>query len=85
MIIIGLRKKVLYKIIQYFPKPYELFKGDIIVKADMCNYATKADLKSETGIDTSGFTLKSNIGSLKDEVDKIDVEKFENAQTNYAI
>ena len=38
---------------QYFPKPYEPFGGDINAKADMSNYATKADLKNATEIDTS--------------------------------
>ena len=32
---------------QYFPKPYESFGGDIKVKIDLCNYATKTDLKME--------------------------------------
>ena len=48
---------------QYFPKPYEHFGGDINVKVDLSNYATK-------GIDTSNFALKSNLASLKTEVDK---------------
>ena len=30
---------------QFFPKPYEPFGGDINVKVDLCNYATKSDLK----------------------------------------
>ena len=30
---------------QYFTKPYELFGGDINVKVDLSNYATKAVLK----------------------------------------
>ena len=29
--------------IQYFPKPYESFGGDINVKVDLSNYATKTD------------------------------------------
>ena len=33
-------KKELYKMNQYFPKPYELFGGDINVKVDLSNYAT---------------------------------------------
>ena len=28
---------------QYFPKPYEPFGGNINVKVDLSNYATKAD------------------------------------------
>ena len=30
---------------QYFPKPYEPFGGDINVKVDLLNYATKQTLK----------------------------------------
>ena len=61
---------------QYFPKPYEPSGGDINVKEDLSNYATKFDLKNATGIDTSGFALKPNLASLKAEVDKIDVDKL---------
>ena len=44
---------------QFFPKPYEPFTGDINVKVDLSNYATKADLKNATGIDTSNLAAKS--------------------------
>ena len=37
---------------QYFPKPYEPFRGDIRVKVDLSNYATQIDLKNAIGIDT---------------------------------
>ena len=33
---------------QYFPKPYELFGGDINVKVDLSPYPTKSDLKNAT-------------------------------------
>ena len=49
---------------QYFPKPYEPFGGEINVKVDLSNYATKADLKNETGIDTSKLAAKSDLVSL---------------------
>ena len=55
---------------QYFPKPSEPFGGDINVKVDLSNYATQADLKNSTGIDTSGLAAKSDLASLKDEVDE---------------
>ena len=42
----------------------------------MSGYPTKTELKSATGIDTSKFELKSNLASLKTEVDKIDVDKL---------
>ena len=60
---------------QYFPKPYELFGGDINVKVDLYNYATKTDVKNISHVDTSSSALKSNLASLKTEVDKLDIDK----------
>ena len=42
----------------------------------MSNYATKTDLKNATRIDTPNFALKSNLASLKAEVDKLDIDKL---------
>ena len=61
---------------QYFSKPYEPFGGDINVKVDLSNYATKTDIKNISHIDTSSFALKSNLASLKTEVDKLDIDKL---------
>ena len=61
---------------QYFPKPYEPFGGDINVKVDLSNYATKADMKNISHVDTSSFALKTNLASLKTEVDKLDIDKL---------
>ena len=61
---------------QYFPKPYEPFGGDINVKVDLSDYATKTDIKNISHIDTSSFALKSNLASLKTEVDKLDIDKL---------
>ena len=61
---------------QSFPKQYEPFGGDINVKVDLSNYATKADIKNIVHIDTSSFALKSNLASLKTEVDKLDIVKL---------
>ena len=33
------------KMSQYFPKPFRSFGGNINVKVDLSNYATKTDLK----------------------------------------
>ena len=44
---------------QYFPKQYEPFGGDINVKVDLSNYATKADIKNISHVDTSIFAQKS--------------------------
>ena len=59
-----------------FPRPYEPFGGDINVKVDLSNYATKTDIKNISHVDTSSFTLKSNLASLKTEVDKLDIDKL---------
>ena len=59
---------------KYFPKPYKPFGGDINV--DLLNYSTKTDLKNVTNVDTSSFALKTNLGNLKTEVDKLDIYKL---------
>ena len=60
---------------QYFPKPHEAFSGDINVKVYLSNYATKADIKNISHVDTPGFALKTNSANLKTEVDKLDINK----------
>ena len=67
---------------QYFRKPYKSFGGNINVKVDLSNYATKADLKNATGIDTSKLAAKSALASLKAEVDKIDVDSLKTVPVN---
>ena len=52
------------------------FRRDIKVKLDLSNYATKTDLKNVTHVDVHSFASKTNLASLKTEVDKIDVEKL---------
>ena len=52
----------------YFPKQYELLGGDINVKVDLSNYATKADIKYISHVDTWSFALKTNLASLKTEI-----------------
>ena len=56
---------------QYFPKPYDPFSRSINVKVDLSNYATKADIKNISHVDTSRFALKT-----KNEVDKLDIDKL---------
>ena len=61
---------------KFFPKLHESFGGDINIKADLSNYATKTDIKNISHVDTSSFTLKSNLARLKTEVDKLDIDKL---------
>ena len=62
--------------IQYFSKPFRSFGGNINVKVDLSNYATKTELKNVTQFDTSSFALKKNLASLKSEVDKLEIDKL---------
>ena len=50
---------------QYFPKPFKSFRGNINVKVDLLNDATKTDLKNVTHVDITSFALKKNLASLK--------------------
>ena len=61
---------------QYFPKPSEPFGGDINIKVNLSDYATKVDIKNISHVDTSRFALKSNLASIKTEVDKLDIDKL---------
>ena len=42
----------------------------------MPNYATTASLKRVSGVDTSNLAAKSDLVSLKADIDKTDVEKL---------
>ena len=61
---------------QYFPKPFKSFGGNINVRVDLSNHATKTDLKNVIHVDTSSFALKTNLANLKTEVDKLDIDKL---------
>ena len=61
---------------QYFPEPFKSFGGNINVKVHLSNYATKTDLKNVSHVDTSSFVIKTNLVSLKTEVDKLDIDKI---------
>ena len=61
---------------QSFPKPFRSFEGNIKIKVDLSNDATKIDLKNVTHVDTSSFALITNLASLKTEVDKLDIDKL---------
>ena len=62
---------------QYFPKLFNSHFGDSIkVKIDLSNYVTKTNIKNISHIDSSSFALKTNLGNLKTEVDKLDIDKL---------
>ena len=51
-------------------------RRNIKVELSLNSYATKADLKNLTHVDVSSFASKTNLASLKTEVDKLDIAKL---------
>ena len=68
----------------YFRRRYKPFDGDIIVEVNLSNYATKTDLKNVSHVNVSSFALKSNLASLKTELDKIDADKLKTVPVDLA-
>ena len=68
-----LTKKIIRK-----TKIQKFLKGNIEIEVDLSKYATKADLKNATGADTSEFAKKTDLASLKSDVDKLDIAKLKN-------
>ena len=68
---------------QYFP-PYKKSSGDIKVKLDLSNYATKTNLENVTHVNGSNFASKTNLAALKTEMDKIDTEKLKTVPNDLA-
>ena len=52
------------------------------VELDLSNYATKADFKKATGVDTSKFAKKADLANLKSDLDKLDIDQLKNIPTN---
>ena len=68
---------------KYFPR-YRSSRRDIKVELYLSNYATKTNLKNVTHADISSFALKTNLASLKTEVDKIDADKLKTVPVDLA-
>ena len=60
---------------QYFRKPFRSFRRYIKVKVDLSIYATK-DIKNISHVVTSSFALKTNLASVRTEVDKLHIGKL---------
>ena len=54
---------------EYFPEPKSL-GGRVKIEVELPNYATEADLKNGTEVETSSFAKKTDLASSKSNVDK---------------
>ena len=68
----------------YYRRHYKRFDGDISVKVDLFNYATKTEIKNVSHVDVSSFELKANLANVKTEVDKIDADKLKTVPVDLA-
>ena len=59
---------------KYFPKLKPLVR-EVELELDLSNYATKADLKSATGVHTQKFAEKLDLARLNSEIYKLDIGK----------
>ena len=72
------------KMSEYFPKLYEPFGREISGKLDLSNYDTKVDLKTITGVDTFNLAKKSELASVKSQVEKIDVDILKTVPVDFS-
>ena len=67
----------------YYP-PYRSSSNNIKVKLDLTNYATKDDVKNITHVDVGSYATKTNLASLKTEVDKSDTDQLKTVPADLA-
>ena len=66
---------------EYFQKQ-KYSQAYVNIELDLSNYATKADLKIATGVNSSDFAKKTNLADLKSDVDKLDIDKLKDLPNN---
>ena len=66
---------------KYFP-PYNNPSKNIKVELDLSKYSTKDDVKNITYL--SSYASKTNLAALKNEVDKIDIDKLKTVPNDLA-
>ena len=64
-----------------FPKP-KSFEANVKVELNLSNYATKADFKNATGVDTSDFAKTTDLANLKYDVNKLHIDRLKNVPSN---
>ena len=79
LLTVGLAKKIMLYKNKCFP-PYSHSKNKIKVQLGLPNYPAK--LKNATGVDTLQFANKEHLANLKSEVDKLNIDKISQLDTN---
>ena len=70
-------KKLIKNVSEYFLEPKSL--GEYVkFELVLSDYATKADLKSSTSVDTLYFAKKTDLANLNIDADKLDIDKLKN-------
>ena len=59
----------------YFPT-YRSFEKNTKLDLNLSNYATKSDLRNVTHVDITSSASKTNLASIKTEVNKLDIAKL---------
>ena len=75
LLMAGLTKKDIIYMSEYFSEP-KSSGGKVKVELDLSSYTTKADLKNETGADTSKLAKRVGLANLKSNVDKFDFDEL---------
>ena len=66
---------------EHFPNP-KSWKPNLKVQLVLSNYATKADWKNKTGVDTLDFSKKTDLANLKSDIDKLDIKRLKHVPSN---
>ena len=61
----------------YVPTYSEVEEEIVSVTLNLSNYVTQKEFKNVKKLDTSDFTLKTNVAEIKKKVDDIDVDKID--------
>ena len=72
------------KTCSHFSKPDERSGGYVHVKIDLSKYAAKIDLEIATDVDTTKLAARSDLASIKVELDRIDVDELITFSTDFS-
>ena len=69
---------------KYYPPYGGTGSTNVKVQLDLTNYATKDNVKNITHVDVSSFASKTNLATLKSELDKLDTDKLKTVPADLA-